>query len=181
MLRKLLLLLLSIVLLLPATALAHGTAGEPKHTETVKVGPYTLLLEFDTWPLRQARNFQVVVHPQGGMTGLKGEIDFIPTPGVKGQAYHDIRLQTYPGVEDGWMIQIPGVLNAGRWHWDFEIDGPQGKAQERLTLRFDEAPPFPQWLGWLIGLTPLWGLIWFAIRERRRVKRLGPAHDLSAV
>lgn len=169
MLRRVLITLLCL-LLMPASALAHGLQSTVAYTEQVAVGPYTLEVEFDTWPLRQAKNFQVVVHYPAGMEGLKGSLTMKPEQGVKGQRRQAI-LGTYPGVTDGWVLQAPGAfLGAGRWEWSFEVDGPQGKASQAMTLRVEEAPPFPLWLGWLIGLTPLWGLLGFALRERRRVK-----------
>lgn len=164
------LLLLVAAALAPAGALAHGVAGEVQHAEVVEAGPYKLLLEFDTWPLRQAKNFQLVVHPQGGTEGLKGHLTVAPGPGVKGETWEDLALRGYPGVEGGWLVQAPGAFGAGRWEWAFAIDGPRGKGTGKMTVRFDEAPPFPVWAGWLVGLTPLWGLIWFAFREARRVR-----------
>lgn len=168
MLRRLLIGLLFVVLV-PASALAHGLQTSVAHTEQVAVGPYRLQLEFDTWPLRQSKNFQMVVHYPAGLEGLKGHLSLKPDPGVKGQT-QKLLLGSYPGVSDGWVVQAPGSFGAGRWAWTFEVDGPQGSASQAITLRVEEAPPFPIWLGWLVGLTPLWGLLWFAVRERRRVK-----------
>lgn len=161
---------LLLLLLVPAGALAHGLQTTVAHTEQVVAGPYTLQLEFDTWPLRQAKNFQVVVHYPAGMEGLKGSLTMTPAPGVRGETHKGL-LGSYPGVTDGWVLQAPGTFfGTGRWDWTLAIDGPQGSASGELNLRVEEAPPFPLWLGWLVGLTPLWGLLLFALRERRRVK-----------
>lgn len=162
--------MLLLLMLVPASAFAHGLQTSVAHTEQVVVGPYPLQLEFDSWPLRQAKNVQVVVHYPAGMEGLKGSLTMKPDRGVKGQT-HKALLGSYPGVTDGWVLQAPGTFfSTGRWEWQFAVDGPQGSASGAIALRVEEAPPFPLWLGWLVGLTPLWGLLWFALRERRRVK-----------
>lgn len=90
---------------------------------------------------------------------------------MKGREWEKVPLRGYPGVENGWLIQAPGVFGTGRRQWTFAIEGPQGPASGQIMVRVDEAPPFPIWLGWLVGL-PLWGLIWFGFRERRRVRGL---------
>lgn len=173
-----LLVVLALAAFAPAAALAHGGNFEAVHTETVTAGPYKLTLEFDAWPVRQEKNLQITVHPNTPLESIQAWVTITPGPGVKGKEIKNMKLMRYPGMTDGWMMQFPGIFGAGRWDWKFRVEGSQGPAEGQLSLRSDEAPPFPQWLGWAIGLVPLWGMIWFGVREARRVRRLVAAEAI---
>jgi hypothetical protein len=62
-------------------------------------------------------------------------------------------------------------VTRGQWYLLLDLQGPSGAAQARVLETVAGPPPIPFWLGWLIGLIPLWGLIAFLcwqVRARGR-------------
>lgn len=171
--RKAAFLLLSL-LLVPGWAHAHGGHGPVAHSQTVRVGPYAVDVEHTEWPARAIRGNPIFFVPQGGTVGKSARVKVIFVGKEKWPGF--MPIGTYPGVQDAWAIQEWYYPMQGEWAWEIEVDGPLGKAVGRTEPMLVGPPPgMPQWLGWLVGLTPLWGLIWFMVREIRRT-RVGAVH-----
>lgn len=166
--------MLSVVLGLavPAVALAHGgIADEGKHHETVQAGPYTVVVDFADWPLRALKSNRLIVQPVDGIAGKSATLRLVPASPAVYPRTITRTLHPYPGVDNAWALQFGGLPAQGPWTFEIEVDGPQGKGVARLgPVEVVEPPGVPLWLGWAIGLTPLYGLVWFGIREARRVR-----------
>jgi hypothetical protein len=162
--------LLLLLLMLPAAALAHDGHTPAAFSQATAVGPYQVTVEYSDWPPAARHSLRLVIVPQGGIAGKTGTYRLEPGPGVKGSAEGG-RLEPYPGILSAWVIDHAGLPGQGLWTLHFTISGPEG-TYSGSTLPFRVAPPpdVPMWLGWLIGLTPLYGLIWFEWRELRRVQ-----------
>ena len=158
--------MLLLLLLLPATAHAHDSG----FTLYVVVGPYVMAVEHSEFPMRAEKSVEWVFHPEGGMEGMSGRWRLVQANGM--HKFGD-ELRTYPSVRDGWGLLGRGVHAPGEWYWEIELDGPLGRHMGRSdTFWVLDPPALPLWLGWAIGLFPLYGVIWFSLRERRRVRAL---------
>jgi hypothetical protein len=51
------------------------------------------------------------------------------------------------------------------------LDGPQGPGTGSIVVTVSAPGAIPVWLGWLIGLSPLVGLAWFGLAQRRHWRR----------
>lgn len=144
---------------------------ESAYTQSVQAGPYDVLVHYTQWPVRSLTNQRFVVEVEGGIAGKSGRWRWIPVSGVNAEGSGFRSLRTYPGIENAWVVDVAGMVDPGEWRWIIEINGPSGRAVGRSDPYTVEEPPgFPIWLGWLLGLFPLYGLIWFAVREARRTR-----------
>lgn len=168
---KRLALVLVLLALMPGAAWGHGGHGPVSHRQLMTAGPYVLSVEYTEWPARALRSNPIIVVPEGGIEGKSAR--FRPIfAGVERQPYFE-PLGTYPGVQGAWVTEEWVYPNAGEWSLEIEVEGPQGKAVGRTEpITVGPPPGFPLWLAWLIGLTPLWGLIWFIVREVKRTSHL---------
>ncbi len=145
---------------------------ESAHVERVKVGPYDLTIHYTVWPVRAMTNQRFVIEVEGGIAGKSGRWRWLPKPGGEAAATGYRSLRTYPGINNAWVVDIAGMVDPGEWRWLFEINGPLGRSigwSEWYPV--GEPPGFPIWLGWVLGLFPLYGLIWFGLREAGRTRR----------
>ncbi|WP_139492114.1 hypothetical protein [Brevibacillus dissolubilis] len=173
LLRMLISIAICLVLLPAGTGLAHDVKARGiVYVQTIQVGPYTVDMGFNEYPIPAKKSLQVFVEPIDGYPGKKATYRLIPPAGVA-EKFYQRNLLPYPGIDDAWVLQHPGLPYEGQWTWEIEIDGPKGKATGRLP-QFKVLPPpgIPYWTGWVIGIFPLYGLLWFAYYERKRVKRL---------
>lgn len=114
----------------------------------------------------------MIIKPSGGLAGKSAWFRITPDAEFRSSIPMS-QLRTYPGVEDGWVIQLVEPFPAGQRLMEFKVSGPEGEATGRYTGYQVAEPPFlPLWAGWSIGLTPLYGWVWFGYREHRRVRRL---------
>lgn len=172
MLGRILILALLLAASLPGSALAHPEGQSPLRSDILQVGPYTLTIEYNTWPVRQHASLEMIIKPSGGLAGKRAWLRITPEAEFRSSIPMS-QLRTYPGVEDGWVIHLVEPFPAGQRLMEFKVSGPEGEAIGRYTgYQVAEPPLLPLWAGWLIGLTPLYGLVWFGYREYRRVRRL---------
>lgn len=161
-----------LLLLLPVgAASAHGGPTEGLYHLSAEAGPYKMILDFADWPLRAKKSNRIIIQPAGGIADKTGTLKItFADPSVKPVV---TPLETYPGLHDAWMYQTAGFPKQGQMTLTIDVNGPSGKGTFTTTdLSVGEPPGIPMWVGWLIGLFPIYGLAWFGVREVRRVKRL---------
>ncbi len=56
----------------------------------------------------------------------------------------------------------------GDWSLAIAVDGPRGPAQAAVPFPATAPPAIPDWLGWLIGFVPFYGLVGFLVLQRPR-------------
>jgi hypothetical protein len=56
----------------------------------------------------------------------------------------------------------------GSWSLDIAVDGPRGPGEVAVPFRATAPPAMPDWLGWLIGFVPFYGLVGFLVVQRPR-------------
>jgi hypothetical protein len=162
--------LLMLSLLLPVSAGAH--AATPLKEETVQAGPYGLKISYYSLPRTEqaasltlaplpgspvAQQVKATLRPAGSTNSTPRTLTVRPDP------------TDGPGVQE--VVVTANVV--GPWTLHLEVNGPQGPATVDTMVEVAGPAAIPVWVGWLIGLSPLYLAILFvgwqvvALRRRR--------------
>ncbi len=157
--------LLLVALLVPTVALAHTAL--PAKIVDAKAGPYDLEVDLIADIARAGQSYELMVIPR--TAGLRLSAQLLPAPGLSATP---LRAQVAPDpeVRGAFDVRFVDVTTHGDWTLLLSVDGPSGSGEVRLPLKAVLPPAIPLWLGWLVGLTPLYGLLWFALLESRRLR-----------
>lgn len=158
-------------------ASAHGGGKEGAYHMTVQAGNLPVVIDFADWPLRAQKSNRFIVAPDGGIAGREGTMTWTDSNRRKRL---DANLMPYPGLKDVWMVETKGIKAPGDYTVTIEIYGSGGDRTATLPLSVGPPPGIPLWFGWLVGLFPLYGMVWFMLRERRRVRALQVAGVVPA-
>jgi hypothetical protein len=160
---------------LPAAtpALAHDAVAI---TEQLQAGPYLLEVSLDRDPPRTGQNLDVTVRALPGGApivwngGSRVTVVAMPAAGTDATQTRQIMLQpeTHDRSSFAGTVQFPV---RGSWTLEIQASGPDGEGTASLPLAVAGPPVIPFWLGWLIGLSPVLGLVWFADWNRRYLRR----------
>ena len=150
------------LLLVPGGASAH--TGTPVRQEQVKAGPYTLDLRYYSTP-RAGQNLLLLMVPVGEAVPTTIRVAAEPGPGVSATA---ARTSTAPDPDQpsGTDALIPLAVT-GLWLITISADGPAGAGQAQLSVIAASPGAVPVPVGWALGLSPLSGIIAFAVAQRR--------------
>jgi hypothetical protein len=157
---------------LSVAATTHGS--QPARVAQVDAGPYPLRVSLYTDPAHAGFAVPFAIAPVGQSGGLTFAVTSQPAPGVDATPVSD-------GV--GGDPAVPGGVQGsaevpvqGSWFLDITVDGPSGPGQVSVPFQATAPPAMPDWLGWLIGFIPFYGLIGFLIAQRpRRRPAVAPA------
>ena len=172
-------------LVLPSQALAQFAplpAGvECKVGTSCAVGPYTLLITLDRTTFDTTNEYLMTIQrtdQKGGDWQLRAEV--VPsgrTSAVTVQ-YDSDRLLT---TGDPSKRQIKGYFPiSGTWWIYVTVSGEAGNGALRIATTVEAPPKMPDWLAWTIGLSPIIGIIGFAIGQWRLVMRRKREEALAA-
>lgn len=157
----------------PGTALAHGTG--PARTVPVTAGSYRLEVLLYDEPVRAGREFSFSVDPVPGSLapGERLQLVATATPAARVNAV-PVRAGVGPHLDGpggvAGQIYLPV---AGSWTLRLDMQGPLGTAVAEVPLLAAPPPAIPIWLGWLIGLVPVWGLLGFVLTQAWSAWRAG--------
>jgi hypothetical protein len=145
-------------------ATTHGS--QPARVVQVDAGPYPLRVSLYTDPARAGFAVPFAIAPADAAGGLTFAVISQPGPGVSATAVND-GVSADAGVPGGVQgaAEIPVQ---GPWTLDIVVDGPSGPAHVAVPLKATAPPAIPDWLGWLIGFAPFYGLIGFLLLQRPR-------------
>jgi hypothetical protein len=159
-------LLLIVCVLLPilwlcATARAYAE-GNPPYSQELSAGPYHFLAKLSEYPPQVEHPLEItcVLHTPVPLSG-----QLVGRPGAGTDAL-EIHVSLSP--ERHTPTVLAGSLQftvRGSWQVLFRFNGPRGPASASLDLVVAAPGAMPTWLGWLIGLSPLLGCLWFARRQ----------------
>lgn len=154
-------------LLLLATQPAAAHSGAPLRTVDARIGPYPMRIAYYTEPRGgQALVFSIEPLRETSST-LRYTVTAIPGTTVDAVPVR-ARLQTTPDHLNG----VDGSVNlpvSGQWLLNIEVVGPQGLSSEDVPVLAGAPPAIPQWLGWLVGLTPIWAMTLVVLWQARRM------------
>jgi len=155
--------LITTVLLTPALVQAHTAI--PAKIVDAQAGPYAFEVYLFADIAHAGQAYDLMVLPK--TPGFRLTAQLLPAPGLsatplRGQVAPD------PDVPGAFDVHFIDVTTGGDWTLLLGADGPAGSGEARVPLKAVPPPAIPIWLGWLVGLIPVYGLLWFAYREWRR-------------
>lgn len=153
------------VLALPALASAHTAL--PARIVDAQAGPYSIEVDLLADIAHAGQAFDLMLLPRAG--GVRPSAQLVPGAGVdatplRGQVTPD---RDVPGAFD---VHFANVTTGGDWSLVVHADGPSGVGDTSVPLKAVPPPAIPNWAAWLVGLVPLYGLVWFGLREYGRLR-----------
>jgi hypothetical protein len=165
--------LLSVVFASQATA--HE--GEPLRSISVRAGQFPMVVNYynaprggealiftihPAEPLREPLNYKVVAVPGASVNAVPVNATVTPDPdrpdGVGGTVYLPV---------------------SGQWLLSLNISGPSINIRQDVPILASPPPVIPVWLGWVVGLLPVWTILgyigWRNWRSRTWHGRSQPA------
>jgi hypothetical protein len=155
------------VLLTPGAA-AAAPLSTVVHSETVPLGSSTMTVQFTDWPVRAHRSLDLIFVPAGGIEGRSGRLRAVSPDGGSvalglpgllqsfGIARPDpeIDLPRYPKATQDWGVDLVTFTEAGTWHLQFTVQGPDGVSKADVPLAVGPRPGPSAVLSWIIGVIP---------------------------
>ena len=155
---------------------AYAQASQPLKTIDVQVGSYPLRVSYYS-EVQGGGALEFGIAPQPG-GAVPGSYVVMAVPGTTVNAV-PVRasLERDPERPGG----VRGSVNlpvSGQWMLSVDVIGPLGHAAADVPILAAAPPAIPVWLGWLIGLLPVWVLVGFVLWQARRsaATRAAPAH-----
>ncbi len=147
--------LLSVIL--GGNGYAHTT--QPLRTIAVRVGQYPLVVSYYNEPSAgQALEFSI--QPEAEHTdALAYQVTAVP-----GTMVNAVPVAAVVQPDPDHPQEVSGSVNlpvTGQWLLNIEVDGPRGKSFADVPILAGPPPVIPEWLGWLIGLLPVWAIVGF--------------------
>jgi hypothetical protein len=148
-------------------ATMHGNT--PTKVVRVTAGPYPLTVSFYQYPARAGFALPFAVAPQAPIHGpLSFDVSSIPDEGVSATPVH---ASTSPAANVSNGIQGAAEITVqGGWTLHITVNGPSGPGVVDVPITATAPPAIPEWLGWIIGLVPIYGLLVFLFMQRERKK-----------
>lgn len=146
--------LLIMLLLLVTTSIAHAQ-GKPAHSQTLVVGPYTVVVGLSEYPPIVGDALDVTVKEPSAMS-LSGGLTAQPGLGTDAIAAH----ASFVAQSDATLDASIHLVVKGAWSLVFDLDGPKGHGTGSIDVIVSAPGAISPWLGWTIGLSPLLGCIW---------------------
>jgi hypothetical protein len=134
-------------------------------------------ISVDRDPPRTAQEMAVTVRALPGGAPLSwssaGRVTAVVRPGPGTDATPSRLVLLQPEAHD--PTSFAGVVSfpvQGDWTLEITASGPLGEGVTSIPFSVAGPAPIPTWLGWLIGLSPVIGLVWFAQWNRAYLRRL---------
>ncbi|NJK45365.1 MAG: hypothetical protein HC933_14825 [Pleurocapsa sp. SU_196_0] len=155
--------------ILSGVALAESPV---KHTETLRVGPYTVQVFFSEFPIRAERSLDLTFKPEGGLAGKTATWKLIHPDGSSRQAQAR-PLPRFPRDRTLWGFDSLALPTQGDWQLELALNGASGSGTTRLPLAVLERPAGPPSdLILFLATIPLLALFVVAVRAWVRVQPL---------
>jgi hypothetical protein len=159
---------LGVEIVLSVAATQHGAT--PAKVVQVNAGPYPLTVSYYTYPAQAGFALPFAIAPQHSIAGaLTYSVTSLPAPGMHATP---VRASLAPNAHTPNGVQGAAEITVrGQWYLAITVSGPQGQGVAYAPVTATALPAIPGWLGWLIGMLPLYGLIAFFIIQRDRVRQ----------
>lgn len=162
-------------LLLALMPAAPGAAREDLvRTDKVRAGPYVLIVGFLSDPPHVENPLDLNVRADSSGASLDGAVltlTGLPGLGTDATPTRPVELKGQVGEPDSYAGAVSFTVR-GAWNLRLDIKGRAGEGTALLPVTVAAPAAVPVWLGWLIGMSPLLGVAWFAWWNRRYLVRL---------
>jgi hypothetical protein len=150
--KKLLVLFLILVMLLPSTALADE--GEQRYT--INAGSYSFALIIGSSALKTATDYPVIIRLNDAAQGNNRDVKItVLAEPVRGVSATPVKINVTPnsdGVSWDGKMSIP---ISGRWSVRLTAEYPGGKGNGLAIISVSPPPAIPDPVAWVIGLIPV--------------------------
>jgi len=152
----------------PPSAFAHSEL--PARLADVRAGPYPLTVGLYADPVHAGAALSFTIDPVRGFdvppTFL---VTAVPAEGVDATPVRG-HVEPHPDVAGGSQGEV-NLPVAGNWLLQITVDGPAGRGTAMVPVVAVPPPAIPFWLGWLIGLLPVYGFAGFVVAQSARRPR----------
>jgi hypothetical protein len=167
-----------ILLALVLGAAGHATAQQPAPLKSidVRVGPYPVVVSYYS----EAQGGRPLIFSIAPKAAQAGELHYRVTA-VPGTLVNAVPVKATLSPDPEHAGGVRGTVNlpvSGQWMLTVEIDGPLGSRSEDVPVVAATPPALPEWLGWAIGLLPVWAIIGFVLAQALRGKHVRQAPTL---
>ena len=147
-------------------ATTHGST--PARVVRVQAGPYPLTVSLYTYPAHASYALPFAIAPQRSISGaLTYEVSSIPDESDVPATPVRASLSPDPNVPGG--VQGDAEITVqGLWSLVIVVTGSAGQGEAVVPITATAPPAIPTWLGWVIVLIPLYGLVVFLLSQRGR-------------
>jgi hypothetical protein len=161
---------LAIEIALSVGATLHSST--PVKIVNVHAGPYPLTVNLYKDPANAGFALPFSIVPQQSThEKLTFDVSSIPTGDIPATQVHSSFSQdtSTGGVQGNAEITVQGS-----WVLHISVSGPAGQGMADVPITATAPPAIPDWLGWLIGFIPFYGLLIFLVMLRGRKKAREP-------
>jgi hypothetical protein len=165
-----------LALVLPALTPGRAAAADAER----RAGPYELAVDLPATP-RTGRAMPVavrVVLDGRPVTGATVTVQGFPGLGTSASAIRPLPLTPDPAIPGRYRGELTIPIRGG-WLLDVQVSGAGGLHRAEVPLLVGAPSAIPHWLGWVIGLSPLLAVGWFAWWNRRLLRREGDGEGLA--
>ena len=153
-----------------ASALATMHGSSPARIDNVTAGPYRLKVSLYDYPANAGFALPFAIAPQAPVQGpLTFSVSSIPGQGVDAtpvKASFNPDPHTPGGIQGNAEITVHGL-----WNLHIAVTGPAGQGVVDVPVVATALPAIPSWLGWFLGLIPVYGICGFLLVQRERKGR----------
>src|SRR5215467_2692170 len=151
-------------IVLSALATMHGSS--PARIDNVTAGPYRLQVSLYDYPANAGFALPFAIAPQAPAHGpLTYSVSSIPGHGVHATP---VRASFNPDQNTPGGIQGNAEITVhGQWSLHITVAGPAGQGVVDVPVVATALPAIPSWLGWFLGLIPVYGIFAFLLVQRR--------------
>lgn len=153
---------LALLLLLcaPTRARAHG----PGLIRTLAAGPYVVDVALSDYPPITDQVIDVTVTPHESGLNLSGSVTALPGLGTDAVPLRSALTPVRGSIDLVGAIHMPV---RGAWNIAVQLNGPRGKGAATFAIVVGAPGAIPIWLGWVIGLTPVYVFLWLVGNQFR--------------
>ena len=167
-------------IILSALATTHGST--PARIDNVIAGPYRLKVSLYDYPANAGFALPFAIAPQALAHGpLTFSVSSIPGQGVDATP---VRASFNPDPNMPGGVQGNAEITVqGQWSLHIAVAGPAGQGVVDVPVVATALPAIPSWLGWFLGLIPVYGICGFLLVQREwegRKEKLALAQTPSA-
>lgn len=143
-------------------ATTHGST--PARVVHVNAGPYPLTVNLYKDPANAGYALPFSIAPQQGINTLTYDVFSVPAHGIHATP---VRAGLSPDANVHNGVQGTAEITVqGDWTLRITVTGPSGTSAAEVPITATAPPAIPLWLGWLIGLIPIYGLLAFLLSQR---------------
>jgi hypothetical protein len=168
--------LLAVVVELILTVVSSMPGNTPVRVVHVTAGPYPLTLSLYKDPADAGYYLPFALAPQAGTkSGLTFTVSSVPGDGVDATPVR-ASLNPDPNLAGGVRGSVE-ITVRGPWSLHVSVNGPAGPGSVNVPVTAVAPPAIPSWLGWVIGLLPVYAILAFLLMQRSKKNRPQPVYS----